>query len=271
MENNINFFDVLRVSEAVERFVCVKDDAIIKRKYWRFRGGRWYGGIATADCVGCNLRCKFCGPLLSWMRKPDAGKLLRPIQVVKRLVNIASKRKYRYVRISGGEPTLCIEHLYEILGHMMHYPYLFILETNGILIGHDERIAERLSEFSNIHVRLSIKGANREEFEQLTGASGKFFDYQLQAIRNLLDYQVSFHPAIVASFSSKENIKSFINHLQDISPVLPQILEIEYIILYPHVLESLIRNHIVPKKAYTVKGKIIDEETFRILFLKKKK
>jgi uncharacterized Fe-S cluster-containing radical SAM superfamily protein len=23
-------------------------------------GGRWYGGIATADCVGCNLRCVFC-------------------------------------------------------------------------------------------------------------------------------------------------------------------------------------------------------------------
>ena len=33
------------------------------RKYYRFRTDRWYGGIATADCVGCGLICKFC-----WVR-----------------------------------------------------------------------------------------------------------------------------------------------------------------------------------------------------------
>jgi uncharacterized Fe-S cluster-containing radical SAM superfamily protein len=26
-----------------------------KRKYYRFRAGRFYGGIATADCMGCNM------------------------------------------------------------------------------------------------------------------------------------------------------------------------------------------------------------------------
>ena len=30
-----------------------------KRKYYRFRGARFYGGIATADCVGCCLKCAF--------------------------------------------------------------------------------------------------------------------------------------------------------------------------------------------------------------------
>jgi uncharacterized Fe-S cluster-containing radical SAM superfamily protein len=30
------------------------------RKYYRFRPARFYGGIATADCLGCNLRCAFC-------------------------------------------------------------------------------------------------------------------------------------------------------------------------------------------------------------------
>jgi uncharacterized Fe-S cluster-containing radical SAM superfamily protein len=31
-----------------------------KRKYYRFRPALYYGGIATADCVGCCLRCLFC-------------------------------------------------------------------------------------------------------------------------------------------------------------------------------------------------------------------
>jgi len=31
-----------------------------KRKYYRFRPAPYYGGIATADCVGCCLRCLFC-------------------------------------------------------------------------------------------------------------------------------------------------------------------------------------------------------------------
>jgi uncharacterized Fe-S cluster-containing radical SAM superfamily protein len=30
------------------------------RKYYRFRWAGYYGGIATADCVGCCLRCLSC-------------------------------------------------------------------------------------------------------------------------------------------------------------------------------------------------------------------
>jgi len=31
-----------------------------KRKYYRFRPAPFYGGIGTADCVGCCLKCLFC-------------------------------------------------------------------------------------------------------------------------------------------------------------------------------------------------------------------
>ncbi|RLG64522.1 molybdenum cofactor biosynthesis protein MoaA, partial [archaeon] len=40
----------------IQRIVCKG----IKRKYYRFRSGKWYGGIATADCCGCILKCIFC-------------------------------------------------------------------------------------------------------------------------------------------------------------------------------------------------------------------
>jgi len=62
-------YDPIALAEFTKRIV-ERDGS---RKYYRFRGGKWYGGIATADCVGCNLRCIFCwsntprdNPAMSW-------------------------------------------------------------------------------------------------------------------------------------------------------------------------------------------------------------
>ena len=31
-----------------------------RRKYYRFRFSRHYGGIVTTDAVGCNILCTYC-------------------------------------------------------------------------------------------------------------------------------------------------------------------------------------------------------------------
>jgi len=49
-------FDPLKRSEQVEVQVT-KDN---KRLYYRFRPAPYYGGIATADAVGCSFLCAFC-------------------------------------------------------------------------------------------------------------------------------------------------------------------------------------------------------------------
>ena len=46
-------FDPLERASQIEALV-MKDNA---RKYYRFRYARFYGGICTADAVGCNLLC----------------------------------------------------------------------------------------------------------------------------------------------------------------------------------------------------------------------
>ena len=49
----VELYDPITLAERVRKVVVKKE----KRKYYRlYRGGKWYGGIATADCVGCNLR-----------------------------------------------------------------------------------------------------------------------------------------------------------------------------------------------------------------------
>jgi uncharacterized Fe-S cluster-containing radical SAM superfamily protein len=238
-------YDPIALAEATRKIV--ERDG--KRKYYRFRGGRWYGGIATADCVGCNLRCIFCwsnvprdNPTMSW-------KFYSPEEVYRNLVKIAERRRYRLIRISGNEPTICWDHLIKILELVeQDGRFKFILETNGILI--DKSKAEDLSKFRRVHVRVSLKGTCEEEFSLLTGARPEAFELQLNALKHLADHSVPAHPAAMLSFSSRENISKLIKRLDEIDPVYVREFEEEYVFLYPHVKDRLRRAGITPKVAY---------------------
>ncbi|RLF07017.1 MAG: molybdenum cofactor biosynthesis protein MoaA [Thermoprotei archaeon] len=241
-------FDALKLSKAMENLV-VKG---ISRKYYRVvRGGRWYGGIATADCCGCNLRCVFC-----WSGAPrdspdKIGKFYTPDQIYYALKSCALKRGYNQVRISGNEPTIGKDHLLKVL-ELVESDGLFnfILETNGILIGSDKDYARALSKFSKVHVRVSIKGTSEEEFSLLTGALPEQFNLQLQALKNLLDCGVSCHPAVMLSFSGREGYERIQERLAEIDPKLANDMEEEYVFMYPHVAERLRKSGIKPKLAY---------------------
>jgi len=240
--------DPLSLTEHVKKMV-VKVDDVEKRAYFRFRGGRWYGGIATADCIGCNLRCVFCW---SWYFRDNAkkGRFYSPVQVYHKLVNIVKRRNYSQVRISGGEPTISRKHLLEVIGLFDRDGILFILETNGILIGYDKSYAKELSRFDNLHVRVSIKGTTAEEFSKLTNANPEAFSMQLKALENLLDEGVSVHPSIMLSFSDEEGVRNIIERLRDIDEGLIKEIEEEYVFLYPHVARRLREAGIWPKRAY---------------------
>jgi uncharacterized Fe-S cluster-containing radical SAM superfamily protein len=86
---------------------------------------------------------------------------------------------------------------------------LFILETNGILIGHDESYARELSRFKNLYVRVSLKGTAEEEFSRLTGCSPEGFGLQIKAVENLYQAGVEVQPAVMVSFSSAEGIEAY--------------------------------------------------------------
>ncbi|RSN68712.1 radical SAM protein [Candidatus Korarchaeum cryptofilum] len=238
-------YDPIALAEVTRRIV-ERDGS---RKYYRFRGGRWYGGIATADCVGCNLRCIFC-----WSNTPRDNPAMgwgfySPEEVYRNLVKIAERRGYRLLRVSGNEPTICWDHLMKILELVEEDGrFKFILETNGTLI--DEAKAYDLSMFRRVHVRVSLKGACEEEFSLLTGARPEAFELQLNALKHLADQNVPAHPAVMLSFSSEESVGKLIERLNEIDPVYVRELEEEYVFLYPHVKERLRRAGIIPKVAY---------------------
>ena len=113
--------------------------------------------------------------------------------------------------------------------------FRFILETNGILIGHEKDYAEELSSFNNLHVRVSIKGTTEDEFGALTGAKPHAFLLQIKSLNNLVASGVSCHPSVMVSFSSPENLRRLGERLAAIAPFLKREMELEELILYPHV------------------------------------
>lgn len=196
-------FDPIRLSEDTEKIV-IEDN---KRKYNTFRTERFYGQIATARGVGCNLRCGFC-----WINKSrdypgKYGKFYSPEEVYENLIESASSEYGRasmsaIARISGCEPTIGREHLLSVVetckekGEFKH----FLIETNGILLGNNREFVKELKKFGDyITVRLSFKGGTAEDFEKKTGAKAEYFELQFKALEYLKDEGIMYRLASMSS------------------------------------------------------------------------
>lgn len=236
-----SLIDPLELAEKVEKVVSSGE----KRKYYRFRPAPYYGGIATADCVGCCLKCLFCWSWHIIIQPEKVGRFYPPGEVARNLVSIARKKGFQQVRISGNEPTLHRSHLLSVL-QLIPKEIHFILETNGILIGHDPSYAKDLSRFSNLYVRVSLKGACPDDFTRLTQVEREGFGLQLKALENLAEEGVNCFPAVMSNFSSEEEIEKLRQRLKDIRPGFYDFEE-EELILYPFVMEHLQKAGLVEK------------------------
>lgn len=243
-------YDPVERHRKVETLVVQKRIGGDLRKYYRFRHDRWYGGVITADCAGCGLICKFCWVCPEGsLEGPPGGEFLTPEKVTENMYKLMRENKINQVRMSGGEPTVGRGHLLKVLTLLQYRRVRFILETNGILIGEDETYAQELAQFPFVHVRVSLKGANEEEFTKITGAAPKGFQLQLTALKNLLKAGVSAHPAVMLSFTGREGTDQLYHAIWQIDPRMHSEIEREEVILYPKVRENLRRLHLEPYSA----------------------
>jgi uncharacterized Fe-S cluster-containing radical SAM superfamily protein len=118
--------------------------------------------------------------------------------VAGKLEKIARDKGFHNLRVSGAEPTMGRGHLIELI-NTEDKQFLFILETNGVPQGHGEENAEEFTG-ENVHVRVALKGASREEFAILTNAKPEFYDYQLHA-HEYLDIALARELEIVDMFT----------------------------------------------------------------------
>jgi len=236
-------FDPVELVKKTEKTVTQRGPRGLERKYEAFYATGVYGGIATGYCIGCCLRCVFCW--VSWGRDyPErCGQFYSATEAFERLREAAHKYGVTKLRISGAEPTLGKEHLLQLLEHVESSEFpLFILETNGILFGVDKDYVSKISRFTKPHVRVSLKAGTPEAFTRKTGARPEAFEIPFQAIRNLLNYSVSFHVAAMSAdpriMTPKER-ENLVQKLVEIDPRLPRSLEEEVMDGYDTTLARL--------------------------------
>lgn len=237
-------FNPVELALRTERMVTRPGEEGQERKYTAFYSVPVYRGIATGYGIGCCLRCFYCWSSFSRDFPETYGDFYSPTQAFEQLKR-AAKEGIKYgrmtwwllrinkARISGCEPTIGREHLLKLLELVEESSELklFILETNGILIGWDKSYAKALSKLSKVHVRVSIKAGTREGFTWRTGAQGEFYELPFKALENLLDAGVSCHAAAMTDprIMSKEERKKILERLFEIDVSLAVNLEEEVI------------------------------------------
>ncbi len=246
-------YDPIALAAATEKVVVAGN----RRKYANLaRPLRFYGGTTSATEVGCNLRCKFCFSDRPVRKPGTTGRFYTPRQVFDALDKSARKHGHKLISASASEGTLGKEHLFELLSLVDQSDYIYILETNGMTIGHDSKFAKALSRFKNLHVRVSIKGTDSKEYARLTGASQASYALPYKALKHLIEAKVSCNACISLSFSKKVGLASAKQRLYAIHPGLLKSLEHEYITLFPKVRKRLREAQLVPT-AIRRSGKVV--------------
>ena len=246
-------YDPIVLTKATENVVIDGN----KRKYARLaRPLRFYGGTTSATEVGCNLRCKFCFSDAPVRKPHSTGKFYTPKQVFNALSKSARKYGHKLISASASEGTLGKQHLFELLELVDRSEFIYVLETNGMTIGHDPEFAKELSKYRNLHVRVSIKGTTKEEYVRLTGAMSSSYDLPYKALDYLIQEGVSCNACLSISFSTPENIKTAERRLYNIRPGLLKSLEKEHITLFPKVYKRLKNLDMMPY-THRFAGKIL--------------
>ena len=219
-----------------------------KRKYVQLgRPLRFYGGTSSATEVGCNLRCKFCFSDKPVWKPKATGDFYTPQEVFDGLTKTAIKHRYKLISASASEGTLGKQHLFELLELVDKSEFIYVLETNGMTLGHDETLAAELKRFSNLHVRVSIKGTSPDEFHSLTGAIRSSYELPFIALKKLIDSGVSCNACVMISFSDPSGIQDVKDKLCKLHPGLLKSLELEQIKLFPKVAKRLAKYNLHKK------------------------
>jgi len=212
-----------------------------KRLYYRFRAAPYYGGIATADAIGCSFLCAYCWNYSRNLNPARFDKYYSPQQVASNLLRIARKRSFHLFRITGSEPVLgesSLDHLVQVIqiifNEMPHA--IFILETNGFFLGYRTDFIEKIN-FRNLRIRISLKGVDEESFESISGIQREFFKYPLIALKEMESQGLEAWPAVMRNLFTDDELAQFSKRLAEMA--IHARLEEEILEAYAFVLENM--------------------------------
>lgn len=230
-------FDPLEHADRIEQMVMQGE----KRIYSRFRASCYYGGIATADAVGCSFLCAYCWNYDRNLRPEPEDTWYTPQSVAVKLFNVARTCSYNMYRLSGSEPLLgpaSFQHLLQVVKTLVRYSpnAIFVLETNGLFLGDKPEFIQSLL-IPNLRVRVCLKGIDEKSFETISGAKREYFYYPLIALQEMEKAGITAWPALMGDFFREKEITEFQLKLK--TEHVRAELELENLEAYPPVVGNL--------------------------------
>ena len=239
-------FDPIKRAQEIEAIV-MQDT---QRKYHRFRPAPYYGGIATADAVGCCFLCAYCWSYFRIVEPQKHGKFYSPEAVADNLLNIVKRKGFKYVRVTGCEPILgvrSLEHLVKVIDKTLKTKkdLTFILETNGLLLGFYPDFIGRLA-IPRLSIRVALKGWDPDSFQKITGAEKDYFAYSIIGIKKMLEIGLDAWPAVMFDVFGEEGVRALKTQMH--KQGLKCRIETEKLEKYPYVMDNIYKRGVVLSK-----------------------
>ncbi|MDR1871860.1 MAG: radical SAM protein [Deltaproteobacteria bacterium] len=156
-------------------------------------------GLQFELTASCNLKCKHC-----YNRSGDNDKItsMTPQHWIDFSRYLVDRGGIFQCILSGGEPLLLGNKLFEIMDILHNDGTGFILITNGMLV--TQNIAQNLMKYRFYRVQVSIDGATAELHDNLRGVKGSF-DRAVEAVLLLSNAGL---PVTIANCVTRENLDS---------------------------------------------------------------
>ena len=172
---------------------------------------------------GCPMRCKYCHNPDTW--SVNGGKPYTPEEVAAEVLKYKSYIKNGGVTVSGGEPLLQIDFVFELFKLLKKEGIHTALDTSGITFNvKDEKTVQKhkqLLEYTDL-VLLDIKHIDADKHKEITGHTNK---NTLDFARFLLDNGTPMWirhvlvPNLTDDEKSLYKLKEFINGLKTVQKV----------------------------------------------------
>jgi len=144
------------------------------------------------------------------------------------------------MRLSNGETTIGREHLLELLDLVEGSGIkMFVVETNGIILGNDESYIRDLLKFRKTFIRVSLRAGTPDEFSRKTGAVPESFMLPFHAIRKLHEYKANYGVSAMSldpRFMGPLERISLITRLGEIDPAI--VLKMQEEVTYLHAVSQ---------------------------------
>ncbi len=156
----------------------------------------------------CNLRCGFCytdSPRQTLARTPDL-----PDDAWLAIADQAADLGVIEAVVTGGEPLLRRELVFELLERLQQRGIGLMLNTNGWFV--DDEVADRLADVGGLTVHISIDGATAALHDASRGVPGSW-RRAVQATSRLLDRGVKVQVVHVVTPDNEHAVSQFLEQM----------------------------------------------------------